>query len=240
MINKGQAGEPKMVMEDLDASDDEQDSKKDSSKPQSVVYVNDLGSSESTDVEISYNAQIQERNYYTVGSIEKLEASSSMNRAHSNSASLGPAMDSLPAHPGLPTRQSSVYFFSNLEYEAIETLPELIRSKDKSGNTALHHCAFIGLLRCVEILIECGASKWVLNNNKIPAAAILDKVATLDPIVKNLVEDDESAERSTIREIPLLMFDDTTLQLYKSIRRRMLLPRHLIQGYDFQIAFVKL
>eukprot|EP01038_Epipyxis_sp_PR26KG_P004361 gene4361-6169_t len=223
----GVSGVKKPVKEDLDEeSDDENTSSKDKKNNLTPAQVgSDIPDPIESD-EYKHNLKVQEKNYYTMNNNDKLESPS-----HSISDALGPSLGSLPSPASLPTRQSSVYFFSTLEYEPIESITQLIKSKDKSGNSALHHCAFIGLIRTYEALIESGASKWLCNNNNIPAAAIMDGVATLDPIIENLAEDDNNEVNKTyIREIPQLKFDDVTLKLYKYIRRRMLLPRHLIQA----------
>ena len=44
-------------------------------------------------------------------------------------------------------RKDSASFWSEAEYEPITSIDDLVSFKDKAGNTAAHHLAYIGLLR---------------------------------------------------------------------------------------------
>ena len=44
-------------------------------------------------------------------------------------------------------RQDSVSFVSQAEYEPISNIDDLVSFKDKAGNSAAHHLAFMGLVR---------------------------------------------------------------------------------------------
>ena len=70
-------------------------------------------------------------------------------------------------------RQNSGVFDSIKAYEGIVDIDYLVLSKDKAGNTAAHHAAFIGLPRTMKALLNyaknppLAKSKWVMNLAKI-------------------------------------------------------------------------
>ena len=70
--------------------------------------------------------------------------------------------DTLAAPPAI-NRFTSTAFFNLSSFEQLPDIDALCHFKDKNGNTAGHHAAYIGLQRTFAALMKIGASKWVEN-----------------------------------------------------------------------------
>jgi len=72
-------------------------------------------------------------------------------------------------------RASSVSFVKSTQVHPLKTVDDLKLFKDKAGNCAAHHLAFVGLKKSLQLLFQLGVSQWQVNNVQISPMYILYK-----------------------------------------------------------------
>ena len=152
--------------------------------------------------------------------------------------------------------QQSIMYSECDSFDALDSIDQLISYKDKAGNTAAHHCAFMGLKKSLAALVSCGAKAWGQNLALVPPVAIADGVATIpfpayiksaatttDHVIQipsgEVVCVDLRDDVAGREGLPWPKLDPLSAQLYRSLRRRNLLPIPLVRlafqtprGYD--------
>jgi hypothetical protein len=71
-------------------------------------------------------------------------------------------------------RSQSLAFHQTMAYSAVKDLHSLLTFKDKAGNTAAHHLAFLRLDKALAALERVGASLWEVNQANVSANAVFD------------------------------------------------------------------
>jgi hypothetical protein len=149
-------------------------------------------------------------------------------RFHSPQPEIGPPIVDLATsdgdimEPSTPTemcRAQSVEYHGRAEFEPIDSLEELIAFKDKNGNSAAHHCAFMGLTKTYAALMAAGASRFAVNSRHICAGAVLEGVATLCP------SNQPVENHANVQTLPLSRMNASSARLYKQLTKYSIVPQ---------------
>ena len=87
--------------------------------------------------------------------------------------------------PRLCSRQVSLLYVSMSSYEMIDNIGDLLIGTDKSGNTAAHHAAYIGLTLTAKALFTAGASRWRGNITHDTPQSLLDDIPLGSGLARN-------------------------------------------------------
>ena len=187
--------------------------------------------------------------------VEKISHSHGKSSIAADLTELGPVLpdeDTTEEDNGLQLmgRLTSMTFNDLTAFEPLQDMDHMITFKDKAGNTAFHHAAFIGLPKTLHSLQEYArltphlvkSSRWIQNAARIVPRAILDGVATISPatIYDASVSIDEA--RSSWRtsyhlnlpvpvrgrdELPFYALDLESANLYRNLVKRNLGQKQL-------------
>ena len=137
-------------------------------------------------------------------------------------------LDDLPTPPPALSevhRQTSVTFVKRKDLSALANIDQILTFKDKAGNTAAHHAAFIGLKKTYETLLALGASKYVLNNANICPEAIRSGVGTLFPRPSRV---SSTSCRTGEHILPMNTFNKVDAIFFRKLTRRRVIPEDLV------------
>lgn len=87
--------------------------------------------------------------------------------------------DDLPPAAPMMTRQASQAFWECDAYEPLDNMDQLLHYKDKAGNTAAHHAAYMKLDMTLDVLLSCGRGslRWIKNCNGETTAGLKENVS---------------------------------------------------------------
>jgi hypothetical protein len=184
----------------------------------------------SYDIELEKNTLLKEAHWLNIPSVSRptsiLEPQSAMEEENGGDVD----MDMLPPPPAPLSevhRQTSVSFVKTRNLTPFSDIKHILTFKDKAGNTAAHHAAFMGLTKTYNTLLSLGASRYALNEANICPAAVLCGVATLYPLPPS--SPPTSSCRVGGHLLPLNTFDRGDAMLFRNLTRRSLLPDELVR-----------